>query len=277
MTACCGRGRIPTRRRNPRHQHPFHLTAVAWVAPRPSALVIVELREELVPLPDPALPGGQVDGLGQDADGFGCEIPLTPLAEHVGRVEGAGPPAVVDHVTPHLEDPQPADECLVHGPVGQLGQVVDVTPESGPAVPGELLGARLGLGDDRELREGKLVPPVHRKRQERKELGGQDERAPCEFDRCRDVRPAQRRIVDLEVPMAPVPMGCRQREPETRNRGNADGFADAQHHVRVRSHKVEIGGEAPEASETALSKARAALEDQVPSPKCPNSASSPSR
>lgn len=56
------------------------------------------------------------------------------------RIEGPVPAPVVDDVGPDLQDPQASNQSLVDGSAGELGQVVDVTSEGGPAIAGEVFG-----------------------------------------------------------------------------------------------------------------------------------------
>lgn len=55
----------------------FYFGAVAFIAPRPPALVFVEVRQERESSAHVTLPTGDVDGMGELAQRVGSEVPLS--------------------------------------------------------------------------------------------------------------------------------------------------------------------------------------------------------
>ena len=65
------------------------LRSVARIAPHPALLKIVEIREEAEAATHTLLPCCDVDWPREQADPLGCEVPLNPGVQHVGRIEWA--------------------------------------------------------------------------------------------------------------------------------------------------------------------------------------------
>jgi len=137
-------------------------SAMAFIACCPSSFVIVEFGEELESSADARFPRSDVDGPGEHADRVWLVVAFASMVEHFVGVGGLGSSSVVDDIAPHLQHPQPPHQGLVDDPIGELVEVVQVSAECDSSVPGEFLGAGLGLGHDWKYRQCEAVLLVDR-------------------------------------------------------------------------------------------------------------------
>jgi hypothetical protein len=97
-----------------------------FIAGRPPSFVLVEVCEKGEANAYPCLPTNEVDGARENTNRVRCEVALATFEKYIGGLQGPNASAIVDHVSPHLQDPEPTDERLVNGSSSEMVQVVDV-------------------------------------------------------------------------------------------------------------------------------------------------------
>jgi hypothetical protein len=129
-------------RESPRGEHPFDLGPITFIAPRPSTLVVIEVRQERESSAHVTLPTGEVDGMGELAQRVGSEVLLSAWPKNAIRVDRSLPAAVVYNIAPDLKRPEPAHNRLVDAAAGEQFQGEPIPAKGHASIARQLLGTR---------------------------------------------------------------------------------------------------------------------------------------